>query len=424
MTRAVRSLVSIATQPRAGNVDCGKGRSRARMAWNIDALLFGLAACSVPMSIALTESLLAGSLLFRLTALARGRAKVYLPRVFWFWLAWAALEVGVWLGSPELRAGEGEMRHLLLIVALFLLVPTLSHAGDLVMVWRGIVLAASISSIILIGHFASRLLFYRGTLDPVVYLRSGGLLHHWAIYSTVEILVLAALLELWRLFPEERPWSGPVLVINTVAIVLSLTRMLWICSLILLVVQLFWMRSRWLWATPLVPCLIFVIAPRAVRSRVTDSMHLDYYSNAERIQMIRVGWKIIKQHPLTGVGPGRVEELYVKYLSPSDPIPAYHGHLHNTLIQLAAGFGLPATMAAVLFVAVLFRDLRNVYRRGGDREQQFLCRTAVLGLTGFVVSGLFDYTYGHSLGIILLGFTVFPPLMRPLAESEAGATRS
>src|SRR5258708_22125318 len=132
------------------------------------------------------------------------------------------------------------------------------------------------------------------------------------VYSTVDILVFAGLLDLCSLFPEERRWLLPALAINSVAILLSLTRMLWVCSLVLLCVHLAWKHSRWLWAIPAVACVAFWIAPSAVRSRVTESMPLDYYSNAERIQMLRVGWKMIHEHPLTGVGPGRVEELYTR----------------------------------------------------------------------------------------------------------------
>jgi O-antigen ligase len=374
--------------------------------------------CAVPVSIAVAEIFLAASLLFRLIEIAQHRAKLHLPRVFWFWLAWAVLEVVAWLGSPALRAGKGEMRHLLLIAVLFLLVPTLKHAGDRVTVWCGIVLAASLSSLFLIGNFVWQLLFYRGTLDPIVALRGGGLLHHWMVYGIVEILVVAGLLELWHYFPEKHRWLLPVSAINAVAILLSLTRMVWICALLLLVLHLLWRRSAWLWAVPVIPCALFFLSPAAVRTRVTDSMHLDYYSNAERVQMLQVGWKMIQQHPLTGVGPGRVDELYPKYLSASDPLPAYHGHLHNNLVQLAAEFGLPATMAALLFVTVLFLDLRTRCRLATDRDQQFLCRTSILGLTGFLVAGLFDYTYGHSLGLIMLSFVVLSPLTQRLPATE------
>ena len=382
VVNAARSILSIAIQEAPGHPRRLIRQNPVWLAWNIDSLLFGLALCAVPMSIAVTESLLAGSLLFRVIAIARGRARVDLPRAFWFWLAWAALELVVWLFSPQYRLGEGEMRHLLLVGALFLLAPTLNRAGSWVAVWRGIVVTASISSLVLTGHFAWQLLFYHGTLPPVEYLRSGGLLHHWMVYGTVEILVFAGLLELWDLVPGERRWLLPVFAIHAVAILVSLTRMLWVCALAMLCVHLARRRSRWLWAIPALPCIAFWIAPGAVRARVTDSMRWDYYPNAERIQMLRVGWQMIRDHPLMGVGPGRVAELYTKYLSASDPVPAYHGHLHNNLVQLAAEFGVPVTLAAALFVAVLFRELRRAWLRAADSEQKFLCRTAVLGLSG------------------------------------------
>jgi O-antigen ligase len=384
----------------------------------VDAVLFGLAVCAAPVSIALTESLLAGSLLFRGIELARGRAHLYFPRVFWFWLAWAGLEILVWLGSPAMRGGQGEIRHLFLIAAMFLLVPTLQTDRDRVAVWCGVVFTASISSMVLIGHFVRQLLFQHqyASLNPVVALRSGGLLHHWMIYGIVEILVFAGLLELWHYFPGKRRWLLPVFVIHAIAIVLSLTRMVWICALLLLLLDFVWRRSRWLWAVPVVVCVSFLISPKAVRSRVTDTLDPDYYSNAERVQMLRVGWRMVSENPLTGIGPGRVEELYPRYLSAADPLPAYHGHLHNNLIQLAAQFGLPVTAAALVFLVMLFRDLRIECRRATDRYRQFVCRTSVLGIAGFVAAGLCDYTYGHSLGLILLGFTVLSPLSPVRAE--------
>ena len=411
MSKAVPSFLSFATRDAPGHPNCFMRQDSIWLVRNIDGLLFGLALCTVTMSIAIAESLLAGSLVFRVITIARGQASVYFPRAFWFWLAWATLELVVWILSPQPRLGEGEMRHLALIGALFLLVPTLNRASNWVAVWRGIAVTASISSLVLIGHFAWQLRSYHGTLDPVVYLRSGGLLHHWMVYSTVEILVLAGLLGLWDLAPDERSWLLPVFAINAVAIVLSLTRMLWVCSAAMFCLHLAWRRSRWLWTIPAVVCIAFWIAPGAVRARVTESMRADYYPNAERIQMLRVGWKMIRDHPLTGVGPGGVAELYTKYLSASDPIPAFHGHLHNNLVQLAAELGIPVAMAATLFVAILFRELRCAWLRAPDREQKFLCRTAVLGLSGFVVSGLFDYTYGHSLGIILLTSMALAPLV-------------
>jgi O-antigen ligase len=139
-------------------------------------------------------------------------------------------------------------------------------------------------------------------------------------------------------------------------------------------------------------------------------MDAAYYSNAERLQMLHVGWKMVRENPLTGLGPGRVAGMYEGYLSPADPVPAYHGHLHNNAAQLAAEFGVPVVAAAVVFIAILVGDLRKRCRISLDRDQEFLCRTALLALFGFIAAGMCDYTYGHSLGLILLAFAVLSPL--------------
>ncbi len=127
--------------------------------------------------------------------------------------------------------------------------------------------------------------------------------------------------------------------------------------------------------------------------------------------MARVGWKMIMDRPLTGIGPGRVEALYLNYLKPGEPVPAYHGHLHNNLIQLTAEFGIPVGLAALGTLTALFHDLAKAKKTAISREAQFTCRAGLLGLIGFSLSGLFDYTLGHSLGLILLGLVVLAPLL-------------
>jgi O-antigen ligase len=160
-----------------------------------------------------------------------------------------------------------------------------------------------------------------------------------------------------------------------------------------------------------------VLAPTAVRLRVVKSIDPAYYSNSERLQMLRVGWQMVRDHPLTGVGPGRIDKLYTSYLASQDPIPAYHGHLHNNIAQIAAQFGIPVTLTAFLFVAVLFRDLLKARKTASTRDDRFLVQTAILALTGFVFAGLFEYTYGHSLALILLCFAVLPILF-PVAPEH------
>jgi O-antigen ligase len=380
-----------------------------------DALALGLSLSAVPLSIAIAEFFLGLAALFRIITIARGRAAVNLPRVFWFWLVWAALEIASWLHSPEIKLGFGEMRHLGVLATLFLTLPALDRAPLRVMVWRGIFVTATAGSVSLIVAFIVRSIRYRHeismTSDPSFYLRTGGLVHHWMIYATIEILVFAALLEYWRLYPEHRRWVIPALAIHCLAIVLSLTRILWLCCFLLAGASLLRQRSKWIWALPLLPLLLFSVAPAGVKSRVTQSFQPGYYSNAERLQMWRVGGAMVREQPLAGVGAGRVEKLYTQYLAPGEQVPAYHGHLHNNVLQLAAQFGLPVVAAAGLFLIVLIRDLLHAWRCALDRDAKFLSRASLAGVAGYLFAGLVEYTYGHSLCLIMVSFAALAPLL-------------
>jgi len=382
----------------------------------LDALALAAAIAFVPISIALSESFLSIALLSHLMQILGRGAAWSVPRVFWFWLAWAGLELVSCAVSPEPEAGRGEISHLLLLGALFVVMPALAKPAWAVMTWRGLLAAASLGALFLVGDVISRLVYYRRELsvdpDPSLYLRTGGLLNHWMVFGTVEIVVFAGILAFSHTYAEQRRFWIPVLALNGIAIVVSLTRMVWVCCFALLEADLFWRRSKWRWAGFLIPLALFALGPGFVRARIKVSLQPGYYANAERIQMLRVGWKMVKEHPLWGVGPGRVAELYRHYLSPADAVPAYYGHLHNNVAQIAAQFGVPVAAAAVLVLAVLFLDIRKAWRAApADRERQFLCRAGALGLAGFTLSGLFDYTYGHSLGLIIVSFACLAPLI-------------
>jgi len=401
--------------------------ARAWKGYRAEQLAAAAAFGAAPLSIAVSEILLAIAVASHLVRLIRRQTALKVPRVIWFWLAWAGLEVAAWLHSPQPLAGLGEMRHLILIAALFVTLACVRRPEEAVRVWRVILFTATMGSIAVMIGFTTRLARYRNELaaggDPAFYLRCGGLLHHWMVYATVEVLVFAALLEFRAAYAGESRWLTPALAIHCLAIVLSLTRSLWIACLIVLALHLAWRRSKWLWAVPVLPAAVFLLVPGPVHHRLEQTGLSDYYSNAERVQMLRVGWRMIRQHPIIGVGPGRVEELYASYLLPGELLPAYHGHLHNNVVQLAAQFGGFGVAGAVLFLAVLVRDLARPYSRAHSREQRLLQRCGLAGLSGFMTVGLMDYTYGHSLGLILLTFAVISPLTTRVGTEDLHAAR-
>jgi O-antigen ligase len=369
----------------------------------------------VPASIAISEFFLSIAALIQVVNLVRRRVKLVMPRCFWFWLLWAGMETLMWVLSPDPAAGGSEIRHLLLLGFVLLALSAFDHSQQLLLAWKGVFVSATVSSAVLIGEFFYRLHIHKDQIaaggESSFYLRSGGLVHHWMVYGTIQVVVVAGMLNFWSVYKNQRRRLQPLIAINALAVLLSLTRMTWLTCLLLLAVALVWNRSKWIWALPAVPLALYFIAPDAVRSRVATFLDPTFYSNAERVQMLEVGWRMLRDHPLTGVGPGRVEKLYTSYLLPGDPVPAYRGHLHNNLVQIAAQFGLLVTLAALIFVGFTFRDLLKARRNAKTPDGRFLVDTAVLALTGFLFAGLFEYTYGHSLGLIIIAFAVFPALL-------------
>jgi O-antigen ligase len=268
------------------------------------------------------------------------------------------------------------------------------------------------------GFLARAIRFQQVTAagDAAYYLRTGGLLHHWMVYAAVEVMIFGALLEFWSERPKDRKWMTLALAVNSLGILCSLTRSLWVACFLLLVAHVAWRRPRALWALPLIPLLVLALAPAPLKQRAVESIDRNYYSNAERIQMWSVGWKMIRQHPLTGIGPGNVERLYPAFVPPGEPLPSYHGHLHNNALQLGAEFGLPVLCAAVWFTVMLAKDLARAL-------PDFYCRIGLMGLAGFLMIGMTDYSYGHSLGLILLAFTALSPLMQKTASQSSAVHR-
>lgn len=385
-------------------------------------LLLGVWAA--PASIAASEFFLSVAALGQLRELLRRRARLLLPDFMVRWLLWMGLAAAIWLQSPEPLRGWSEIRHMLLVTVVMITLQALVRRADRVAAWQGVFLVAGGSSALLIGDFVYRLFKYRGELeaggDAGFYLRSR-IVHHWMIYGTLEVLVAAGFLSFWWAYPEKRRRWWPVAAVNAAAVVLSLTRMAWVACGVLLAVSLLCHRPRWLPAIPAAALAVWFAAPPAVAVRVRQSLDPAYYSNFERVQMLRVGWNMLAAHPFTGVGPGRVELLYAEYAPPGQPLPAYRGHLHNNAAQLAAQFGFPMVFAAGALAALLFRDLWRARRYARDRTDRFVAEAALLAFLGFNTAGLFEYTYGHSLVLILLTFAIVPALLPPEPSPESSS---
>jgi putative inorganic carbon (hco3(-)) transporter len=135
-----------------------------------------------------------------------------------------------------------------------------------------------------------------------------------------------------------------------------------------------------------------VIAPLAARERVTTT------NSNGRLDIWRVGWRMVQAHPLQGVGAGNFQNAAVHYVQAPGPITSAHlivdaPHVaHNVYLELLADLGIPGLLAFVgVAVFALLAGLRaaRTFAGQGDAGLELAARCVVLALIGFLAADFF-----------------------------------
>lgn len=363
---------------------------------------FGAAATSV-VSIAASQSLLGLSLL----CLLLSRARPALPPFAWPLGVFMAATLLSLAFSENPAAGMPQVKKFYVLLGLLAVAATfrqLRQSRQLVIAWCVLGTAAALRGL---WQFhakwaaanAAHLDFYQAYVAD----RITGFMSHWMTFSGQMMLVLllgAALLLHGNL---ERRWRAPLavgLALMAVALVLGMTRGIWIATSVGAIYLLWtWKRAAVL-ALPLAAVVAIALGPESVRVRVASLVQPrgEMDSNMHRIVTWRTGLEMIKAHPLLGVGPEMVGKVFDKYV-PADiprPLPeGYYGHLHNIYLQYAAERGIPAMLAMIaVFVLALRRWLAGL--RVKDHPARWLLHGGVAAVTGILVTGLFEHNLGDS----------------------------
>jgi O-antigen ligase len=230
---------------------------------------------------------------------------------------------------------------------------------------------------------------------------------------------------------NDRVWASLVMPALIVALVTTLTRSAWIgaCAGIGL---LFLMRDlRFAALLPVVAALFIAFAPTQLTERLYSSFRLDklrqdsaetqagLQSNRDRLFMVQSGVRIIRDHPLTGVGPDVVRQVYPQYRRPG-AVNQLNPHLHNVPLQIAAERGLPALVIWLWFVGVLLRDF--IVKRKTTRIPS-LATAALACVVAMLAAGMFEYNFGDSEFLMLFLVIVTLPYAadRVAAAAPAGS---
>ena len=111
--------------------------------------------------------------------------------------------------------------------------------------------------------------------------------------------------------------------------------------------------------------------------------------------MLRSGWKIIQDYPLTGVGGDMIQYVYPRYREPDSPF-RNNQHLHNNLAQLAAENGILVLAAWIWLILKVISDLLHWKRNVMNSEEKFMIHGTIGVVVSLVIAGMFEYNYGDS----------------------------
>jgi O-antigen ligase len=225
--------------------------------------------------------------------------------------------------------------------------------------------------------------------------RPEGLLTHYMTYSGLLVLVIGAAAAR-ALFSTDRVWPVIVMPALVVALVLTLTRGAWVGACVAVAVLLALRDFRFITVLPILAAVVIAIAPSQITERASSMFDLKDPTIRDRIAMLRIGGRMIADHPLTGVGPNMIQRRYAEYRQ-SDQSPI-NPHLHNVPVQIAAERGLPALGVWVWFIVLLIVDLTGRFKRA---RESFLPAAALAATVGMLAAGLFEYNFGDSEFLML-----------------------
>lgn len=358
------------------------------------------------------EILLGLAFLLAAAAAIRERRLPPVPAFFWpllVLMAWSLIGAAL-SDEPLYSLARGKQFLLYLVVPLTM---RLAYGQRASLILDVVIALGSIAA--LIGIVQWTMLGYDEAHRPQ------GSLGHWMTYSGLLMLVTgAAAARLIFVKPGEK-WIWPAVAVPSllVALVATYTRNAWIGTIAAAGTLLAIRSKRLLLTLPVLLIVIAIAAPPSIRERATSTFDPHYPGNQDRIAMLKAGVKMVKDHPLFGVGLNMVPKVYLNYRtsdardSAGATEPETRSHLHNVPMQLAAERGLPALVAWLVFVAVAGVGLLQLLRR----THSAIAAAGLAALIAMVVAGLFEHNFGDSEFLVLF----LAMITLPFAAASSGA---
>jgi O-antigen ligase len=364
--------------------------------------LFGLAG-ALQFSIAAAQILLAIALVCWVALLVVRRERIEAPSFFWPLVAYAAATLVSAAFAADPRASFIDTRQLALLLVVPMTYRFMSGARATTLL-TVVVTCAAVSAVFGIVQYG---ILHYDNLGQ----RPQGTLGHWMTYSGLLMIVIGLAVARVLFGRSDRTWAALVLPALAVGVAVTFTRgaAIGACAAVALLFAL--KDFRLLAILPIAAAIFIAVAPGQIAKRYASMFNMNDPTVVDRVAMLRIGERMIRAHPLTGVGPNMVERLYVQYRGAEphagpDGVVHINPHLHNNLLQIAAERGLPALALWLWFIVAMIRDVWTRFAAGRYRA---LAAGALAATAALLAAGLFEYNFGDSEVLMLFLIVVTLP---------------
>ncbi|MBI3291376.1 MAG: O-antigen ligase family protein [Elusimicrobia bacterium] len=232
---------------------------------------------------------------------------------------------------------------------------------------------------------------------PLTY--AEGLLFAWGL-----LLALWLWRQGWRRF-----WAGVGVLVVGAALVWSKGRGPWFAALGILGVGLGleWRRIPWRGLAVFLVIMGVILWHPQIRMRIKSIGDFQEGSHVIRINLWQMGWRIWRDHPWWGVGPGQVKRFSQTYSS-SQRLPVGEwSDVHNLYLQRLMELGIVGFGVFFWFlVTVLIYLAKTYWWSRNDSEHAPWFQGAFLGVLGCLLAGFTETTLGDSVVLLIFSFIV------------------
>jgi O-antigen ligase len=339
------------------------------------------------VSISLSQIFLAHAFVVLVILVAKKQIKVSFPPFFWGMIVYCALSILASFFSVNPGVSLIDSKDLLLFLIIPIVYMGLRQTNEI----KRANLALLASAYVSIFYSLFTYVFKAAPGERVQ-----GFMGHYMTQAGVMLLFGALALSIFIFSRDKaRFFWGLGFLLSVLILILTSTRSAWIGMIIATSVVLFFFKPKTLIFIPIATALILFLSPKEVKNRALSIFSTRSYSNAQRLEYLNAGIKIIKEYPIFGTGPNTVEMEFQNPKYGLSEEAKQNVHLHNNILQIAAERGIPTLLVWFVFLVWLLISLIKLVPNK-DPTLFPLTVAAIAAFLAHFAAGFFEYNFADA----------------------------